>query len=97
MLANMNVREAPDGGADPVTDVNKGDIVNVLEDRGEWFRLSLTVATGSRTDVWIKNRNSKKVLVEKCTDAAAAGAQWAKQEIIAAGGADPEAEVSELH
>jgi len=87
VLANMNVREGPDGGADPVTDISKNDIINVMSEEGDWFRISLN----GREDVWIKNKNTKKILVEK-VDAAVGGPIWAKQEIIARGEADPDDE-----
>ena len=87
VLANMNVREGPDGASDPVTDIAKNDIVSVMSEDGDWFRISLR----GRENVWIKNKNSKKILVEK-VDAAVGGPIWEKQEIIARGEADPDGE-----
>ena len=84
VLANMNVRESPDGASDPVTDITKNDVINVMAEEGDWFRISLR----GRDDVWIKNKNSKKTLVEKL-DPAVGGPIWEKQEIIARGEADP--------
>lgn len=83
----MNVREGPDGASDPVTDIAKNDIVSVMSEDGDWFRISLR----GRENVWIKNKNSKKILVEKI-DAAVGGPIWEKQEIIARGEADPDGE-----
>lgn len=75
VAANMNARASPDGSSDQVSDLMKGDVCKVLEEKDDWFRIDLR----GRSDLWIKHRNKVKSLVTEC-DSATGEAKWLKQE-----------------
>jgi uncharacterized protein YgiM (DUF1202 family) len=73
--ANMNVRDKPDGAADQISDLSKGDVIKVLETDGEWYRISLR----GRDDLWIKYRTKVKLLVDEL-DPSVGNEKWMEQE-----------------
>jgi uncharacterized protein YgiM (DUF1202 family) len=77
-ISNMAVRDGPSPDSDSVCNINKGQIVNVLELQSDgWFRISLR----DRDDLWVlsKNARSGKEFLQQESDPSAAKT-WAQQE-----------------
>ena len=85
--ANMNVRVAPDGSSDAISDVPKGQVIKVLESNGDWCRISLR----GRDDVWLKSRTKVKSLLD-AIDPSTGAEKWEKQQGSGPGLANDESE-----
>ena len=55
--SHLNVRAAPDGGAEDLGDLFSGDRVEVLEERGDWCRIRY----GGAEDAWVGTAWIKRV------------------------------------
>jgi len=72
-LANLAVRDKPDGSADTIAQIKKADVVNVEEQQDSgWFR----IIYGGRNDLWVLSKNRVKTMVEAIEDQAAGASAW---------------------